>query len=123
MVNGYHIFLKTKESTSVNKRIFFLSKCRFCSTTAIKMGLLSEWRSWIRPIVIFLYIAILLVALPLMIVEFQEQKVQIHLQAWFIGGIFTLMAIPISFWGILQHCIHYTQPLLQRHIIRFVESY
>ncbi len=53
-----------------------------------------------------------------MIVEFQVQDVSNHIQAWFVGGLFTLMAVPISLWGILQHLIHYTSPPLQRNIVR-----
>lgn len=39
-------------------------------------------------------------------------------KAWFIAGIFVFMTIPISLWGILQHLVHYTQPELQKPIIR-----
>lgn len=45
-------------------------------------------------------------------------KVGVHTKAWFIAGIFLLMTIPISLWGILQHLVHYTQPELQKPIIR-----
>jgi len=27
------------------------------------------------------------------------------------------MALPISFWEITQHMVHYTKPSLQKHII------
>ncbi|NXY48299.1 T184C protein, partial [Ceuthmochares aereus] len=47
-------------------------------------------------------------------------KVGIHTKAWFIAGIFLLMTIPISLWGILQHLVHYTQPELQKPIIRIL---
>lgn len=40
-------------------------------------------------------------------------------KAWFIAGIFVFMTIPISLWGILQHLVHYTQPELQKPIIRY----
>uniref|UniRef100_A0A8C1VU11 Transmembrane protein 184C n=1 Tax=Cyprinus carpio TaxID=7962 RepID=A0A8C1VU11_CYPCA len=41
-------------------------------------------------------------------------------KAWFIAGIFVFMTIPISLWGILQHLVHYTQPELQKPIIRIL---
>lgn len=47
-------------------------------------------------------------------------KVGVHTKAWFIAGIFVLMTIPISLWGILQHLVHYTQPELQKPIIRIL---
>ncbi|KAG2466096.1 T184C protein, partial [Polypterus senegalus] len=43
-----------------------------------------------------------------------------HTKAWFIAGIFVFMTIPISLWGILQHLVHYTQPELQKPIIRIL---
>ncbi|KPP70365.1 transmembrane protein 184C-like, partial [Scleropages formosus] len=43
-----------------------------------------------------------------------------HNKAWFIAGIFVFMTIPISLWGILQHLVHYTQPELQKPIIRIL---
>ncbi|PKK28854.1 transmembrane protein 184C [Columba livia] len=48
------------------------------------------------------------------------EAVGIHTKAWFIAGIFLLMTIPISLWGILQHLVHYTQPELQKPIIRIL---
>lgn len=84
------------------------------------MNRLHLWRRWIRPLVMFVYIVILVVALPLMIVEFHENKTDAEVQFWFIGGLFVLLSLPISLWGILQHLVHYTEPLLQRHIIRIL---
>ncbi|XP_064123624.1 transmembrane protein 184C isoform X2 [Loxodonta africana] len=46
--------------------------------------------------------------------------VGIHTKAWFIAGIFLLLTIPISLWVILQHLVHYTQPELQKPIIRIL---
>lgn len=45
-------------------------------------------------------------------------QVGTHSKAWFIAGVFVFLTIPISLWGILQHIVHYTQPELQRPIIR-----
>uniref|UniRef100_A0A3B4B6P1 Uncharacterized protein n=1 Tax=Periophthalmus magnuspinnatus TaxID=409849 RepID=A0A3B4B6P1_9GOBI len=79
-----------------------------------------NWRRWIRPLVVFLYILLLLVVLPLCIWELQKSEVGTHNKAWFIAGIFVFMTIPISLWGILQHLVHYTQPELQKPIIRIL---
>lgn len=82
------------------------------------MDLLRRWRRWIRPVCFTAYFICLMVALPLCIIELNRKGAPDHVQAWFIGGLFVMMAVPISFWGILQHLIYYTQPELQRHIIR-----
>ncbi|ELU16171.1 hypothetical protein CAPTEDRAFT_150459 [Capitella teleta] len=66
------------------------------------------------------YVLVLVVALPIIIVEFQVHGAEKRLQGFFIGGLFVCLAVPISLWGILQHVIHYTQPDLQRHIIRIL---
>ncbi|KAM6301241.1 LOW QUALITY PROTEIN: transmembrane protein 184C [Aegotheles albertisi] len=79
-----------------------------------------NWRRWIRPLVVLLYIVGLLVVVPLCVWELQKLEVGIHTKAWFIAGIFLLMTIPISLWGILQHLVHYTQPELQKPIIRIL---
>ncbi|XP_044286727.1 transmembrane protein 184C [Varanus komodoensis] len=79
-----------------------------------------NWRRWIRPLVATVYIVGLMVALPLCVWEMQKLEVGIHTKAWFIAGIFLLMTIPISLWGILQHLVHYTQPELQKPIIRIL---
>uniref|UniRef100_A0A2C9JV03 Transmembrane protein 184C n=1 Tax=Biomphalaria glabrata TaxID=6526 RepID=A0A2C9JV03_BIOGL len=81
---------------------------------------ISRWKKWIRFAVIIIYIILLVIAVPLCIWELEQNKAPDHVQAWFIGGMFVLMALPISFWGILQHVINYTTPYLQRHIIRIL---
>ncbi|CAI9732327.1 Hypothetical predicted protein [Octopus vulgaris] len=84
------------------------------------MDLLLRWRHWIRPLVMTFYGVCLLVALPLCIVELHKAGAETHVEGWFVGGLFVMMALPISLWGILQHLIHYTQAHLQRHIIRIL---
>uniref|UniRef100_A0A8C8FBX0 Transmembrane protein 184C n=1 Tax=Oncorhynchus tshawytscha TaxID=74940 RepID=A0A8C8FBX0_ONCTS len=80
-----------------------------------------NWRRWIRPLVVFLYfLVVLVVLLPLCIWELQKSEVGTHNKAWFIAGIFVFMTIPISLWGILQHLVNYTQPELQKPIIRIL---
>ena len=40
--------------------------------------------------------------------------------AWFIGGIFVILSFPISVYEVAMHTEHYTQPRLQRHVIRIL---
>ncbi|KAM9329138.1 transmembrane protein 184C [Gastrophryne carolinensis] len=79
-----------------------------------------NWRRWIRPLVVMLYIIGLVVAIPICVWELQKMEVSVPTKAWFVAGIFVLMTIPISLWGILQHLVHYTQPELQKPIIRIL---
>uniref|UniRef100_A0A4W4E2M9 Transmembrane protein 184C n=1 Tax=Electrophorus electricus TaxID=8005 RepID=A0A4W4E2M9_ELEEL len=79
-----------------------------------------SWRRWIRPLVVVLYVMLLAVALPLCVWELQKAEVGTHTKAWFIAGVFVFMTIPVSLWGILQHLVHYTQPELQKPIIRIL---
>ncbi|KAK2507724.1 hypothetical protein MC885_012148, partial [Smutsia gigantea] len=79
-----------------------------------------NWRQWIRPLAVVIYLVSIVVAVPLCVWELQKLEVGIHTKAWFIAVIFLLLTIPISLWGILQHLVHYTQPELQKPIIRIL---
>ncbi len=83
--------------------------------------LVRQWRRWLRPLVFTLYVILIVIALPLLIIDFQLKDTKKYKQAWFIAGFFVLITIPISVWGIVSHLIHYTRPDLQRCIIRFVQ--
>ncbi|XP_059119079.1 transmembrane protein 184C-like [Peromyscus eremicus] len=58
--------------------------------------------------------------LPTCLSLFTSRKVGIHTKAWFIAGIFMLVTVQVSFWGILQHLVHFTQPELQKLIMRIL---
>ncbi|KAJ8973432.1 hypothetical protein NQ317_016715, partial [Molorchus minor] len=88
-----------------------LEKCLEC---------LSRWRLWIRPLFILLYAFAALVFVPLFLVKSVRDGFNKHDQEILIAGIFVWVAIPLSFWEIIQHVIHYTQPKLQKHIIRIL---
>lgn len=45
---------------------------------------------------------------------------QPHILAWFSGGVFVLIAIPMSLYEIFMHLIHFTCPSSQRHIVRII---
>lgn len=75
-------------------------------------------RIWIRPIVIILYTLLVIIVVPLLIVNSVKDGFSRKDQLILIGGLFVLSALPISFWHITQHVIHFTKPILQKHIIR-----
>lgn len=80
----------------------------------------SNFRRWLRPVVISVYFVILCVALPLTVWELHKSRAQTHVEAWFVAGCFVFLTIPISLWGILQHLVNYTQPELQKRIVRIL---
>ncbi|KAJ8913950.1 hypothetical protein NQ315_015188 [Exocentrus adspersus] len=88
-----------------------LGKCMEC---------LSKWRLWIRPLFIFLYAFAALVFVPVFLAKSLEDGFNKHDQEILIAGVFVWVAIPISLWEIILHVIHYTQPKLQKHIIRIL---
>ncbi|XP_055964144.1 transmembrane protein 184C-like [Sorex fumeus] len=81
---------------------------------------LKNWRRWIRPLVLTLYLLAVVVTIPLGVWHLQKLEVSIHTKAWFIAGIFVLFTIPVTFWEILQHLVHYTRPELQKPIMRIL---
>ncbi|GIL57644.1 hypothetical protein Vafri_12839 [Volvox africanus] len=60
------------------------------------------------------------IALPLTIWAFQKEHYAVDRQAWFIGGIFVILSMPISIYEIAMHTEYYTQPRLQKHVIRIL---
>lgn len=83
----------------------------------VKMDFVAHWRNWIRPLAMMIYFILMMIAIPVCIVEVTTKKDK-HVKAWFTGGVFTLMAVPISLWEIILHVINYTKPHLQKYIIR-----
>nr|XP_039251089.1 transmembrane protein 184C-like [Styela clava] len=81
---------------------------------------LRGWRFWIRPVVIVVYSLLFLVTVPLVAVYLEKSQESPKTEAWLIAGVFVLFTVPISLWTILQHLIYYTQPELQKHIIRIL---
>ncbi|XP_066245551.1 transmembrane protein 184C isoform X1 [Euwallacea similis] len=78
----------------------------------------SRWKLWIRPLFVAVYALAALVFVPLFLVKSLEDGFNRHDLEVLIAGCFVGAAIPISLWEIIQHVIHYTQPRLQKHIIR-----
>ncbi|RTG89306.1 uncharacterized protein DC041_0003921 [Schistosoma bovis] len=79
-----------------------------------------SWRAFIKPIFVVCYSLLICITLPFLILKLYEKSAPAIVSAWFVAGLFVLGAIPISLWTIIEHMINYTNPLLQRHIIRFV---
>lgn len=67
-----------------------------------------------------LYMVVILVVLPLLVVNLWKNNAQydIKFDVWIIGGLFTMMAVPISLWDITQHLVHFNKPHMQKYIIR-----
>ena len=70
------------------------------------------------PVVVGLYCVVLLVVLPLLVWELYREGTPDEFKAWFVAGIFMLLTIPVFLVGLVQHLLNYTQPHLQKHIIR-----
>lgn len=73
---------------------------------------------WIRPLLILSYVIFAIIVVPLLIVNSVKDGFSRSDQLILIGGLFVLSAVPISIWHIIQHMIHFTKPILQKHIIR-----
>lgn len=80
----------------------------------------SQFRVWVRPLLILLYLAFVLIVLPLLIVNSVKDGFKTKDQLVLIGGLFMAAALPICFWHISQHITHFTKPVLQKHIVRIL---
>lgn len=79
----------------------------------------SKWRYWIRPLFIIIYAIGAFILVPLFLIKSYENGFNKHDQEILIAGVFAWVAVFLSFWEIIQHVIHYTQPRLQKHVIRY----
>ena len=111
--------LKTLHGKKKEKNAQTMPRTACCSFRGCLNCNRHNFRGWLRPVVISVYFIILCVALPLTVWELHKNRAQIHVEAWFIAGCFVFLTIPISLWGILQHLVNYTQPELQRRIVRY----
>lgn len=89
-----------------------------CSSTILSF--LKQWRLWIRPFLIALYVVLIIVLVPILIAHSINNGFKKSDQGALVGGGFVLLAVPISIWQITQHVVHYTKPILQKHIIRIL---
>ncbi|KAH0948732.1 hypothetical protein HN011_010179 [Eciton burchellii] len=80
-----------------------------------------HWRLWILPVLTGLYALLIVIIVPILLVNsIKNSKFKKQDQAVLVGGAFVLLALPIAFYEIIQHMIYYTQPRLQKYIIRIL---
>lgn len=80
-----------------------------------------HWRGWCKPAVAAFYLILLVAVLPLLILKVSKKgNDSWETKAWFVAGLFVLLTLPVFLGGLLQHVLNYTQPHLQKHIIRCV---
>lgn len=84
------------------------------------LDILSKWKLWIRPLFILTYILGVVILVPIFLIKSINSDFKQHDQEILIAGIFAGVAIPLSFWEIILHLIHYTKPKLQKHVIRIL---
>lgn len=76
-------------------------------------------RRWFRILWCLLAVG-LLVALPMIIIEFKKSHFSVKYQAWFISGMFVLMALPVSIYEVAMHLEYFSRPKLQIRVIRIL---
>lgn len=80
-----------------------------------------RWRIWILPVLTGLYALLICILVPLLLTKSMQNGFKKQDQGALVGGGFVLLALPIAFYEIVQHMIYYTQPRLQKYIIRYFE--
>ncbi|XP_011299515.1 transmembrane protein 184C [Fopius arisanus] len=79
-----------------------------------------RWRIWILPVLTGLYALLICILVPILLTKSMQNGFKKEDQGALLGGGFALLALPIAFYEIIQHMIHYTQPRLQKYIIRIL---
>lgn len=79
-----------------------------------------RWRLWILPVLTCLYALLIVILVPILLANSIQHGFKKQDQGALVGGAFVLLALPIAFYEIVQHMIHYTQPRLQKYIIRIL---
>ncbi|KAL4427830.1 hypothetical protein ABPG75_001919 [Micractinium tetrahymenae] len=83
------------------------------------MAPLVPLRRVIRAVWILLSVATLS-ALPWMVFEFRKADYSVHYQAWFIAGIFVILAVSASIYEVAMHLEYYNRPKLQLRVVRIL---
>ncbi|XP_055598013.1 transmembrane protein 184C [Uranotaenia lowii] len=83
-------------------------------------GFCAQWRAWILPLLVLVYALFVIIVVPLLIVNSVKDGFTRKDQLILIGGLFVISALPVSIWQITQHIVHFTKPILQKHIIRIL---
>ncbi|XP_012280081.1 transmembrane protein 184C [Orussus abietinus] len=79
-----------------------------------------HWRLWILPVLTCVYALLIVILVPILLANSIQHGFRKQDQGALVGGAFVLLALPIAFYEIIQHMIHYTQPGLQKYIIRIL---
>lgn len=82
-----------------------------------------RWRLWILPVLTCLYALLIIILVPILLANSIKNNLEDQDQGALVGGAFVLLALPIAFYEIIQHMIYYTQPRLQKYIIRYVDEF
>lgn len=90
-----------------------------CATARWKQFCL-QWRLWVHPIMLSCYVIFVVIVVPMLIVNSLKDGFSRKDQLILVGGLFVLTAIPFSVYHICQHIVHFTKPILQKHIIRIL---
>eukprot|EP00271_Cylindrocystis_brebissonii_P004196 TRINITY_DN15797_c0_g1_i1.p1 TRINITY_DN15797_c0_g1~~TRINITY_DN15797_c0_g1_i1.p1 ORF type:complete len:425 (+),score=60.06 TRINITY_DN15797_c0_g1_i1:340-1614(+) len=64
--------------------------------------------------------ALVIIAVPVLALAMLRANYDTHSIAWSVGGIFVVLALPISFFDVTQHLENYTRPPQQKKIIRIL---
>ncbi|KAJ8676522.1 hypothetical protein QAD02_012309 [Eretmocerus hayati] len=83
-------------------------------------GFCKQWRVWILPVLACFYALLIFIIVPILITSSINHGFRKQDQGALVGGAFVLLALPVAFYEIVQHCIYYTQPKLQKYIIRIL---
>ncbi|XP_033218476.1 transmembrane protein 184C-like [Belonocnema kinseyi] len=79
-----------------------------------------RWRLWILPVLTCLYALLIIIIVPILLTNSIRNGIKKQDQGALVGGAFVLLALPIAFYEIIQHMIYFTQPKLQKYIIRIL---
>lgn len=81
---------------------------------------ISSVKQWLSSIHIVLLIFILTFLLPVLTIVSVQREIKKQEKTALIGGIFVILALPISIYEITQHMVYYSRPSLQKHIVRIL---
>ena len=83
----------------------------------------ARWSLFVRKVLKTLWVLInllVLIVLPIAAWDMYRHDMQPHFIAWFVSGVFVLLALPITFYEVAQHLENYRMPRLQRHVVRIL---
>jgi len=79
---------------------------------------MAEWRNWVKHAITGCYLVVLVVVIPFLIWPIIHTDASPKQEAMVIASIFALLTLPISAYSVINHLVNFTQPELQRPIVR-----